>query len=56
MDEFRAQVIRDIADTPHMRSRVTVIPMKRDIMKIPTLESGPLVTWTFLKSLMPVMA
>ena len=46
MDEFRAEIIRDILDTPHMRNRVTVIPMKRDVMKIPTLVSGPVVSWT----------
>lgn len=45
-DEFRAEIIRDIADTPHMRGEVTVIPMKRDVMKIPALTSGPKVTWT----------
>jgi HK97 family phage major capsid protein len=45
-DEFRAEIIRDMADTPHMRNEVTVIPMKRDVMNIPTLESGPQVTWT----------
>jgi len=27
-------------------NEVTVVPMKRDVMKIPTLESGPKVTWT----------
>jgi len=31
---------------PHMRSRVTVIPMKRDVMKIPGLVDGPRVYWT----------
>jgi len=45
-DEFRAEIIRDIADTPHMRNEVTIIPMKRDVMNIPTLESGPQITWT----------
>lgn len=45
-DEFRAEIIRDIADTPHMRNEVTIIPMKRDVMNIPTLDSGPQVTWT----------
>jgi len=29
-----------------MRNHVTVVPMKRDIMKIPALESRPQVTWT----------
>lgn len=45
-DEFRAEVIRDITETPHMRNEVTVIPMKRDVMKIPTLTNRPIVTWT----------
>jgi HK97 family phage major capsid protein len=45
-DEFRAEVIRDIEETEHMRTEVTVIPMKRDIMKIPGLVDGPQVTWT----------
>ena len=47
MDEFRYEVIRDIADDVYrMRNMVTVIPMRRDIMKIPTLTSKPQVTWT----------
>ena len=46
MDEFRAEVIRSLAEIPHMRQEVSIIPMKRDIMNIPTLASGPKVTWT----------
>ena len=46
MDEFRAEVIRDLADGDYMRNEVTVIPMKRDVMKIPSLESRPKVVWT----------
>ena len=46
MDEFRAEIIRDIVEKFSMRSLVRVIPMKRDVMKIPTLTSGPIVTWT----------
>ncbi len=45
-DEFRSEIIRDIADTPRMRNEVTIIPMRRDIMNIPTLASRPQVTWT----------
>jgi HK97 family phage major capsid protein len=45
-DEFRSEIIRDISDGGYMRSEVTVIPMKRDILKIPTLTTGPKVTWT----------
>lgn len=46
-DEFRSEIIRDIADSSYrMRNEVTVIPMRRDIMNIPTLASRPTVTWT----------
>ena len=45
-DEFRSEIIRDIADTPRMRNEVTIIPMRRDVMNIPTLASRPQVTWT----------
>lgn len=45
-DEFRAEIIRDLEDVPHMRSLVRVIPMTRDVMNIPTLISGPQVSWT----------
>jgi len=47
MDEFRYEIIRDIAEDSHrMRNDVTVVPMKRDVMNIPSLESRPQVTWT----------
>lgn len=45
-DEFRYEIIRDIEEKPHMRNEVRVVPMTRDIMQIPTLISGPKVTWT----------
>lgn len=46
-DEFRAEVIRDIAESSYrMRNEVTVIPMRRDVMNIPTLASRPHVVWT----------
>lgn len=46
-DEFRYEIIRDIAEDSHrMRSDVTVIPMKRDVMNMPSLASRPQVTWT----------
>jgi len=45
-DEFRAEVVRAVEDLGHMRREVRVVPMKRDVMKIPTLVSGPQVTWT----------
>lgn len=45
-DEFRSEVIRDIMEKPSMRSLVRTITMTRDVMKIPTLTSGPRVSWT----------
>lgn len=45
-DEFRSEIIRDISDGNYMRKEVRVVPMKRDVMKVPTLASKPLVTWT----------
>lgn len=45
-DEFLAEVIRDVAELNVMRSLVRVIPMRRDVMKIPELLSGPDVYWT----------
>lgn len=45
-DEFRYEVLRCIEDLGHMRKEVRVVPMKRDIMKIPTLESSVQVSWT----------
>ena len=45
-DEFRNEIIRDIAEGPYMRGEVRVVPMKRDILKAPTLATRPVVTWT----------
>ena len=45
-DEFRGEIIRDISEGNYMRKEVRVVPMKRDVMKVPTLASKPLVTWT----------
>lgn len=45
-DEFRAEVIRDLREAPHMRAEVRVIPMTRDVMNIPDLQDRPHVTWT----------
>ncbi|MHA1225137.1 MAG: phage major capsid protein [Candidatus Hodarchaeales archaeon] len=45
-DEFRAELIKDLEDPHHMRGLVRVVPMKRDVMKIPKLGSKPKVTWT----------
>jgi HK97 family phage major capsid protein len=45
-DEFRAELIKTLTGPFTMRSLVNVIPMRRDVMKIPLLESRPKVTWT----------
>jgi len=45
-DEFRAELIKEIEAQPRMRSLVRVLPMKRDVMNIPGLASGPQVYWT----------
>ena len=45
-DEFRAELIRDLADPTRMRGLVRVVPMKKDVLKIPTLGSRPHVRWT----------
>jgi len=45
-DEFKAELIRDLAEPTRMRALVRVVPMKRDILKIPKLVSGPEVRWT----------
>lgn len=45
-DEFKAELIRDLAEPTRMRGLVRVIPMKKDIMKIPKLGSRPKLRWT----------
>lgn len=45
-DEFRYEIIRDLEEGSYMRNYVKIIPMKRDVMKIPSLASRPKVTWT----------
>jgi len=46
-DEFRAELIQEIYDDPTaLRNLVRVIPMKRDVMKMPTLTARPLTYWT----------
>jgi len=45
-DEFRAELIRWMADTHRMRSLVRVVPMRRDVMNIPNLESSVKLYWT----------
>lgn len=46
MDEFRAELIRDVAEIAVMRPLVRVVPMSKDVLKIPTLTAKPLVYWT----------
>lgn len=45
-DEFRAELIKNLVGPFTMRGLVRVIPMKRDVLNIPSLESRPRVTWT----------
>ncbi|TAK94174.1 phage major capsid protein [Patescibacteria group bacterium] len=45
--EFVFEILQDVLETPHLRQEVTVVPMRRDTMTIPTLLAGyPQVTWT----------
>ena len=45
-DEFRAELIRWMADTHRMRNLVRVIPMRKDVMNIPNLQSSVKLYWT----------
>jgi len=45
-DEFKAVLIKELAAPNRMRSLVTVVPMKRDVMKIPKEGSQVQVRWT----------
>ena len=45
-DEFRAEIIKALVGPFTMRGLVRVIPMKRDIMRIPTVDARPKVFWT----------
>lgn len=45
-DEFRAEIVRWLAEQNRMRGLVRVVPMKRDIMKVPVLASTVKVYWT----------
>ena len=45
-DEFRAELIKGLTGPFSMRGIVRVIPMKRDVMNIPSLESRPKTYWT----------
>lgn len=43
--EFRAELVRDIADKPFLRNLVTVIPMTSDSLELPTLLSSVKTSW-----------
>lgn len=45
-DEFRAEIIKSLVGPFRMRGMVRVIPMNRDIMKIPTVTARPKLYWT----------
>jgi HK97 family phage major capsid protein len=45
-DEFRAELVRDLNEPTRMRAMVRVIPMVRDVMRIPKLGSRPTLRWT----------
>lgn len=45
-DEFKAELVRDLAEPTRMRSQVRVVPMVRDVMRIPKLGSRPTLRWT----------
>lgn len=45
-DEFRNELIRDVAELTVMRPLIRIIPMSKDVMKIPSLSSKPQVYWT----------
>lgn len=49
-DEFRAEIIRELATQPRMRNEVRVVPMKRDVMNMPSLTNTPKVYWTLENS------
>jgi HK97 family phage major capsid protein len=45
-DEFRAELVRWLADQNRMRGLVRVIPMRRDVLKAPSLLNTVKVYWT----------
>lgn len=45
-DEFKQELVRDIAQQSLMRGLVRVVPMTKDVLKVPKLGSKPKVTWT----------
>lgn len=45
-DEFRAELVRWLAETNRMRSLVRVVPMSRDVLNVPSLVTSVKVYWT----------
>ena len=45
-DEFRNELIQDVAELSIMRGLVRVVTMTKDVMNIPTVTSKPKVYWT----------
>jgi len=45
-EELHSEIVRDIADKGFLQNEVTNIAMKTNVMTIPTLSSGPQITWT----------
>lgn len=45
-DEFRAELVRWLTDQNRMRSLVRVVPMRRDVLKAPSLVESVQVYWT----------
>lgn len=45
-DEFLAELIKPEVQAPRMRQLVRVIPMRRDVLKAPSLVNKPKVYWT----------
>lgn len=45
-DEFKDELIKDLAEPTRMRGLVRVVKMNKDIMKVPKMGSSPRVFWT----------
>jgi len=45
-NEFLTELVKELPDINVMRGEVRVIPMKRDVMNVTNLISGPKVVWT----------
>lgn len=45
-DEFLSELIKPLAELPRARSLVRVVPMRRDVLQVPTASTLPKVYWT----------